>query len=319
MLFASSLSAQSVGPLQNYVDIVGSIALEESDSVVTVTPIVKADSEGFLIADAREAQVRLYGKNGRLKKLLARRGSGPGEVGVPMAILRRGDRTILVMDMGSASMIRLSPEGEEIDRYPMRFPAFGLLSLGEDVLVVGKPSFQDFPFPDLLHRWDGKDVVEGFFPAPITERTEKLSRSYSFASADIRGDTIVASYALSDTLYFYHTGGEFIDQTPLDLEHWSLPEEDPSGGVGSGERRKWRESLTRISDVYWLEDGTFLVQYVGHRDRELQWRLSHVTRDGEVLFDVKDTPRLLTVDGDLLYFVDAHSLTEDRWVVASLH
>lgn len=81
--------------------------------------------------------------------------------------------------------------------------------------------------------------------------------------------------------------------------------------------RAWEERLTEIASVHAVVD-RILVQYYGRKGGDLVWRLACFTRDGKKLFDVADTPRLLTVAGDRLYFVDAESLTEDRWVVASL-
>src|SRR5690625_7972254 len=75
LLFPAPLSAQSVGPLAKHVTIHGTIALEESDSVLTVAPTVVSDPlGGFIVADARDAQVRLYDHSGRLKKLVAQIG-----------------------------------------------------------------------------------------------------------------------------------------------------------------------------------------------------------------------------------------------------
>src|SRR5690625_3592045 len=106
LLLPAPLSAQSVGPLAKHVTIHGTIALEESDSVLTVAPTVVSDPlGGFIVADARDAQVRLYDHSGRLKKLVARPGSGPGEVQAPTAVVRRADGHILVADVMAGAIL----------------------------------------------------------------------------------------------------------------------------------------------------------------------------------------------------------------------
>lgn len=197
-LVPGSLSAQSVGPLEEHVTILGTIHLEESDSVMTVTPLVAPDPlGGFFVVDPQDGQVRLYDEDGRLKKLVARSGSGPGEVRTPSAAVRRGDGNIFVADPMAGHIV-------EFDR------------------------------------------------------------------------------------------------------------------TGSAARREWLRELHQMIGVHVVDD-RILVQYANgsHRDEGAVLRLACVTRDGETLFDVAGTPRLLTVVGDRLYFVDAESLTDDRWVVES--
>lgn len=68
LLLPASATAQSVGPLARHVAIHRTIALEESDSVITVSPVVAPDPHGgFFVADPRESQVRLYDENGPIQ------------------------------------------------------------------------------------------------------------------------------------------------------------------------------------------------------------------------------------------------------------
>ncbi|HEX6938571.1 MAG TPA: hypothetical protein VF158_04115 [Longimicrobiales bacterium] len=320
-LLPAPLSAQSVGPLGKYVTIHGTIALEESDSVLTVAPIVVPDPfGGFLVADAREAQVRLYDERGRVKKLVARPGSGPREVRVPTAVVRRlADGHILVADVLAGAILEFDSAGSnELRRYPVSFPISGLLDLGDALLTSGVPgTTRGGEPPMLLQFWDGTFDRGGFFPLPAVRVAPAVARTYGYTTATVSGDEIFAAYALSDTLYVFSRSGEPVEKIGLNLNYWSLPTTPPVGAPRSPARRAWEEQLTRISDVYVVGD-RILVQYVGEKDGELVWRLACITRDGQKLFDLDDTPRLLTVVGDRLYFVDAGSLTDDRWVVVSL-
>lgn len=319
LAFAPVLSAQSVGPLAKHITILGTIALEESDSVLTVAPTVVPDPlGGFIVADARDAQVRLYDESGRLKKLVARPGSGPGEVRAPTAVVRRADGHILVADVMAGAILEFDSAGSnELRRYPASFPITRLLDLGDALLASGVRATSRGEPPMLLHLWEGTFDRGGFFAIPAVRVPAPVAGTYGFTSAAVSGNEIFAVYSLSDTLYVFSLSGDPVKKIGLDLKHWSLPTGTADGPPGSPARRAWEERLTRIYDVHVVGD-RILVQYAGRQDGELVWRLACITRDGEKLFDLDGTPRLLTVVGDRLYFVDAESLTEDRWVVASL-
>lgn len=320
LMLPSVAIAQSVGPLADHVDVLGSFWLEESDSVLTVSVFVTPDPVGgFIVADPRDAQVRLYDERGRLRKLVAKPGLGPGEVRVPLSGLRRPDGRLLVVDVGTSNILEFDASGDaELARYATPFQIVRLLNAGEDVIAVGTPpSSRSGPPPFLLHTWTDGAVSESFFRAPATRASPRTVIEYAFPSATVAGDRILATYTLSDTLYVYSRNREPVRKVSLGLRHWSQPESDPPGPPGSPVRRQWEEGLTRLSGAFLVGD-RILVQYYGRQGGEFVWGLACLTRDGAVLFDILDTPRLLAVDGDRLYFVDAESLTEERWVIASL-
>jgi len=84
--------------------------------------------------------------------------------------------------------------------------------------------------------------------------------------------------------------------------------------------REWFGRFSLISDVYWLHDGSFLVQYQDRVGVEPHWRLARVRRDGQPLFDSTDTPYLVSADpaGDTLWFVRPGSPTPNVWTAAHL-
>lgn len=316
-----TVAAQSVGPLQEHVAIRESIRLQESDSVLTVAAFVTPDPlGGFIVADPREAQVRLYDQEGRLTKLVATPGAGPGEVRVPLSAVRGPNGHLLVSDVGNSIILEFDSAGSaELERYPTAFQITRLLATAGRVLAVGSPrATRSEPRPFLVHRWRDGAVSESFFRTPVTRATARTTLHFGFANAAVSGDgEIITTFTLSDTLYVHSAGGHLSRKIPLDLPRWSVPETDPEGALGSPVRAAWREGMTLVTGAFPVGD-RILVQASEMRHGELAWRLVGITRDGETLFDVFGTPKLLTVDGADLYFVDAESPTQDRWVVARL-
>jgi hypothetical protein len=312
--------AQSVGPLEQHVRVVGTITLEESDSVMTVVPYVTPDpAGGFIVVEPRDAQVRLYDERGRLRKLVARTGAGPAEVRMPWSAVRRHDGRILVADVSNSVILEFDPTGHrELARYPTPFQIIQLVAVGEDVVAGGlrrPPAGESATL--LLHGWRDGEVIRSFFPLPFTPATARTTSNYGFPRVTAAGNRIVAAYTLSDTVYVYTPAGQLDRRIHVPFRHWSIPRTDPAGSPGSPARMAWQDGMTTVSQAYRVGD-RLLVQYTRWRDGELLWGLACITGDGQLLFDVSDTPRLLAVDGDRLYFVEAGSLTDGRWVVATL-
>lgn len=313
--------AQSVGPLSDHLVVQRLIRLEESDSVLTVTPFVAPDPlGGFIVADPGGSQVRLYTKEGRLKRLVATPGSGPGEVRVPLSAVRKRDGHLLVADVGNSVVLEFNSAGDaELARYPTPFQIVRLLTTAEGVLALGSRIARSTePAPFLMHRWREGAVVESYFRTPATTATARTTLEYGFANAAANGaGEIIATFTLSDTLYVYSGAGHLVSRIALEVSNWTVPETDPTGALGSPARAAWLEGMTTVSAAYPVDD-RILVQIGERKNGDMTWRLLCITASGQTLFDVADTPKLLTVDGDDLYFVDYHSPTPDSWVVARL-
>lgn len=99
---------------------VRTITLEENDEVVNVSPDVSVQEDGsFLIADGREARIRIYDPEGRLETQFGRRGEGPGELGLPLEAMRRPDGSLVVVDL-SRGILHFNSSGTRLIRVPVR-------------------------------------------------------------------------------------------------------------------------------------------------------------------------------------------------------
>ena len=301
----------------------GRIRLEENAEVLNVAPIPHADpAGGFLVADVREGQMRLYDAAGRLRGRFGTKGKGPAEFDGPVAALRLPSGEIAVADL-SGKVAVFDAAGAHL----LRTFQTGLVPLydaellpGGRMVLVGRGTDKAGP---LLHLFDPRDgrITRHFFPQP---RPRGVSRhgalTASFAEATVRGDTIAVVSALADTLYLFNAGGAALGKLPVPFQHFRpIPRNAPRGA----QREKtiaWFSSFSLVSHAFWAGDGSWLVQYQDREGPEIRWRLLRMTRDGRRLFELRDTPQLLATDpaSGRLYFVDPASPTPNAWSVARL-
>lgn len=311
-----------IGTLDEAVAWTGEVRLEENDEVINVSPRVYPDGDGFLVADSKEAQIRRYGPDGRLRARLGRRGAGPGEFQYVIAAVRLSSGEILAADMMGTLTI-FSPRGDSV-RHTARTPLGPLYEVVplDDSLVVLVGRVGASAETPLMHLWDVRrdTIVRSFFPAP--QGRGELQSAYmftGFADAAVRGDTIATIFALSDTVRMYTRDGREVGKVAIPFRHFRRLESGMPQQGGPAELQEWMESYSAASGLFWLSDGTFLVQYYDQRDAETVWRLLRMTRDGRPLMEIVDSPKLLAgSEPDALTFVKPGAEAPNVWSRARL-
>jgi hypothetical protein len=197
------------------------------------------------------------------------------------------------------------------------------------VLLAGSlPSPDGVASPERarLHVWNlasGK-VVRSFFHPRVRGRAHSLAANTAgIVAMSVHHDTVAASFAISDTVYFFDLNGQVLRKVPIPFRHFRPVSERrrlprPDDGIVAA--REWVGSFSFICHLFWLRDGTLLVQYQDRVGIEPHWRLLGMTADGAPLFDIVETPKLLQVDSatDVLYFQKPGSLTPNVWTEATL-
>lgn len=301
------------------------VELEENDRVINVTPRVTLDPRGgFLVADGREAQVRRYAADGDLQRVIGRKGSGPGEFRQLSSVHRLPDGRIVAAEMGGKVSVfdehgvkllhaRQAPVAPLYDADVL--DARHLLLAGRRIGTGGTA---------LVHVYDVETgaITRSFFGVPRHE--PELAGGYAFAgTADVvaRGDTVAAVFALSDSIYLFGPTGAELGRVAIPFERFRrLTRPMPTSGATVEAFRAWGETFSAVSHLYWLRDGSFLVQYFDMKGVEPQWRLLHMDRSGRRLFEGVDTPKLLAAGGaaDELVFVHPAAEAPNVWVSARL-
>lgn len=314
--------------LDRYVTWSDSITLEEPEGIFTVAPHVRVDPNGgFIVTDSKESQIRFYDRSGNLKDSFGQRGKGPNGLMQPHAALRVGSGRIIVPENRELSIF--SEAGMHIDTYPgiTAGQTYQIHRLpGDDILVVGSRQRTRGASP-LLHRFSLADgeIKNSFFPPPVAPGTHNgyLFTILDIASADVLKDRLVAIFAVTPRMQVFSLTGERIQKVELSLEHFR-PMEKTSRSLNSiQDVNEFAEQHSRISDIYWLRDDVVLIQYfdfVDVQSMHLRWNLAAVTLDGEVLFEVADSPQLFAVDQSTQELFFSHPTYEHRnhWIVGKL-
>lgn len=301
------------------------IRLQENDSVINVMPHVNLDpAGGFLVADIKEGQIRRYGTDGKLLRAFGSKGAGPAEFKSPTAALRMSDGSILTLDAGAPKAALFDSTGSELIR-TIRTPFHTIYDadlLDDSLLLVSGRILENGW--ERLHIWNvnSNTLVRSFFPAPVADEDRSAAMSVGFVTADVLRDTIVAVFALSDTLYFFTAAGAKLEQVRIPSQYFRhLDQPPPTGGSGGiAAVRDWLATFSTTAHVFWTSDTTLLVQYQDRENMLPRWRLLYMRRSGERIFELVDTPKLLAsgMSRDSLYFVDPGSETPSLWIVGVL-
>lgn len=298
------------------------VELEESDEAMTVFPMVSSGVAGeLLLAEPQEGQVNVYDTAGRLRRVLGRRGDGPGEFRMPVAARRLPDGGIVVADaMGSRLTFFPGDDGGEPEVVASPLPlVLGALDLGGGRYLLSGQAISEQP-RRLLHIWDRRagEVERSFLPIGVPEESRAYAASYTSVDAVLEGDTIWAVWALSDTLYKFDRAGGVIERFPLSLPRpmGALPGAEAGVITDPGAIRAAAETLTQVNSVFILDDGMLVVQTMQVRGFDAVWDLLVVDRRGAPVWRATRTPRLYVVTGNLFYFDDPASLLPRHWIAA---
>jgi hypothetical protein len=313
-------------PLGSHVSWTRSITLQENRNVVNVLIRAVADSSGgFLVSDEQEDQIRRYDSSGRLYTAFGRRGSGPGEFTYLTAAGRLPSGGVVAVDaMSRGALFDRAGRVVRTFRVPVG-PVKFAMPVGDTLLLLGgtlaDPRGGD---PDArLHLWDLRSgrLLRSFLPVrPRTGAHRFAANTAGLIGADVRGDTIAAVFALSDTVYLFDLQGRRLGAVPITAR--GLRRFDPAIRLPRMDlvsAREWFARFSLVCDVFWLRDG-FLVQYQDRVGVEPRWRLARMSRDGRTRWESADTPHLLAVDRatETLWFVHPGSPTPNVWSAARL-
>lgn len=323
-LMLSAAPKRAADRIENHLHGVREFNLFESQSVINVTPRVKLDPRGgVLVADASEAQIRRYDEEGDLITAFGRKGNGPGEFLRLATALRIGNQSsVLAVDM-SGRMAVFDSAGNVEQTWQTRLgPVYNADGLGDSLVVLTGRMAGRGESP-LIHLWDLRSarLVRSFFAAPTAPAG--LEGTYAFAgTSDVatRGDTIAAVFALTDTLYLFNGQGALLERIPIPFEEFRKPKEAIPDLASLDEYRQWASRFSAISQVFWASDGSFLIQYYDTDGVQPKWRLLRMTRSGERVFEVVDSPQLLAAGptDPHLYFVQLGAETPAAWFEARL-
>lgn len=317
-----------VGAGQRVDDVVSwldSLDLGENPDALLVTPVLKFDPRGgFLVADQREAQIRRYAANGTLLWHVGRKGAGPGEFSSPPAAVRLPSGDVATVDRSGRLSLFDSAGGALLRTVETELVRVeDLAAIDDTTLLIAGVRGGEVDQPR-LHLWNLRsDSITASFFNPLPNAVNRtVSIVAGWVQFAVRGDTVAAVFATSDTVYLFTLPVTPVARIPLPARYFRRgPDEVPTRTLAPVEQATFLSRFDFVEDVYWHPDGSLFVPYQSRdpeRALERRRHLVHLSRSGERLFETRDGPRLLgvhPVTGDL-YFVHPSAEVPNRWAIA---
>lgn len=281
---------------------------------------------GFVVADGGQAQLRVYTDEARLLWAAGRSGDGPGAFRQLRAAVRTSSQEVVALD-NTGRLSTFDPAGKLLRTTSTGLdPAYNLWLLDDSTVLLSGRREEDKQ-TRLLHVWDLRrnQVRTSFFQTPSHDSVFDDAYQYSgWANAALVGrDTLAVVFPLSDTLYLYGTDGRALEKFALPLNHYRrLREPGPDDETPEAEIR-WRNSYTRISQVFRAPDHSVYVQYFNLDGLEPVWGLARFSLDEGRLrkvFEVPQAHRLLGVAprDSRHYFLRADLMESTVWSIGRL-
>lgn len=320
---AATVGGQSRPTLDDY--FIWQPAILFRDSVASPNIQVHADPRGgFVVADAGQAQVRVYSDDAELVWAAGRSGAGPQEFLQLSSAVRAPSGEVLALDSNgklsvfdaSGNFVRTTATG--------LVPVFDGWLLTDSTMLISGRREGDSSSP-LLHVWNLRrdTVTSSFFQVPPHDPAYDEAYQFSGWADAVRlgGDSLAIVFPLTDTLYVYGTDGEPIDKFHLPLEHFARLRQPAPRNDTPEAQVEWRNSYTRIAHVFRAQDGSIYIQYFRLNQLEPVWGLARFTLDRGRLhksFEINGTPRLLAISprDSRFYFLSDDLMENSKWSVA---
>lgn len=296
------------------------ILLEENQDIFTTEPVGSLSPSGnLIIADLLETQVRVYARNGKLRNYFSttRADSGLFRAINDAVPLLNGEIAIL----GEGVIAIASEDGHIRTAHKAPYsPGVAIAQLDSSRLAIAGRRTDDTA-NHFVHIWNfvERRNETSFFQIP--RPPEELEPAYyfsGFGDIAVRGDTIAAVFALTDSIYLFLANGERLGSIHLPAANFR-PISTPMPSQPSGiEFQKWLESFSTLNNVYWTSTGGLVVQYFDVQGFEPVWRVIGSDRTGRLMFEHSGSKLLAISDQDSLFFISRSAESPNRLLIATL-
>jgi len=288
------------------------LVLEETPEhpIAEIRDVAVLPSGDLVVIDGMSANVRLHDSLGFLKKIVGRKGKGPGEFVKPTSVAVSANGFVLVGDQGSNRVTRYRSDLTFDTTYsvPGLF-VFGLDAFEDGFLVMSYRRFEDTV---LILNWDGRVIGSAqpfepeVFSVPYWEAPSK-----QFLSLGPRG------FSVGTTVLYpirqYDLRGRKLEDVGYPPPSWKEPVRPKRGqfvGLNRDARLDaWVRSFSIISGVDWYRDSLLLVSH-GRFDPSphLRFRVRHEAvdvydADGEKIGEDIPLPGPILFSGEYVYML----------------
>ncbi|MCO4098958.1 MAG: hypothetical protein HEQ38_06055 [Gemmatimonas sp.] len=272
---------------------VDTIVLQEGQSRVVVSPIVaRLYQDTLLLVDVKERRISLHRKTGEVIWDHASRGSGPGELELPIAAEITSEGVwvadifngVFLLDRKSKREIRRLRNGSNAIQGLSALNDSTLLLVGRGPVEKGRSSW--------IHALDARTGKTLWNALSITESAlpPRSVRAFGFASAHNSGGNVVASFSLVDTVYIFDDKGR--ERVKV---HAPLVDITGLSQIGS-ERpdRKVMDKVVRIIGAFSVGDSVVVVSTQRGSARNPQYGMARIYKSEPLRFEhVQNTPLMI--------------------------
>ena len=191
----------------------------------------------------------------------------------------------------------------------------GILEIGSNKILVIGNQIKPKPTKALFHIYNlsTKEIESSFFELPFehSDYAQVFRMSVHLAIGATYNNKIFVAAVPFKKLYAFSKDGMLIDSLNIDLENFVEIEENKNS-LSSHDLFSYTTTFSRIEKLFFLKDGSFLVQYSriteidvnNPEDRTIEYNLAYFDDDRKLIFDINNNPELLGVDkaSTTLYF-----------------
>lgn len=322
----ASPPSAAVASFHDVFTVLDTVTLFENDTVINVIPYVFVDGESYIVADSREHRVRAYDPAGGLLWQVGREGEGPGEFRNPRVGARLHDGRLAVLQFNDRITLFDSVPRSVLGTYRTPFQRIeNAAAVGPETILVSALLGTDFDAPR-LHVWTvGAERPDTSFFSPFSS-TEIRDAAIigGFVQFAVRGDTVAATWSLSDSVYLFSADGRRLGAVPFGSRYFRTPStEPPARGAAPQDHLAWLASFNYAGGVWWVTPQLLAVQYFDLLPGEApdrRWHLLLVPIGSEQgSIEIRDL-EVLTVNSANGIFVvaDPSSQEPNRWILARL-
>lgn len=307
-------------PFESLFTVVDTLTLEEPRGIVTVLPRVTVDRDGgFLLADEQEHQVRVYSPQGRLRQTYGAGTPRPDSIRLPQRAIRLPNGHLLVVNI--VGPVTIIPADSAL---PSRFLPLSLRTArnavsinSRTVVLAGSDSN---PVSATLFRLDleAGRLGDHFFPPP--EHLDRwVTTTFSSVLVAGRGSRVAAVHMLSDTLTILDESGRTTARIAIPIDPFRVPGGPLPNLESSAAQHAWITRFTMITDLFWVADDQFVVQWVKPVGTGLasDWGVLQMDTTGALVWAMAPSPTLVAVANGKYYFRDPAGMMPNRWLVAT--
>jgi hypothetical protein len=319
--------------LNDKFQVVGHIEIKEVFFPDPFTVKVTTDASGDLIVShIFHKSVYKFDDQGNLVLTMGREGQGPGEFNYISHVTVTSDNNYFVVDaMGRTALF--DTNGELVNTYLLPAMITNTTKLPDNKMLIPERSIGrgKSNLLQILNMETGK-IESGFFEQPfdVNEFGGVLAMVTSFVHTTTNGNSIIAVIPFLNSMYFFDLNGNLQRKIEdIEFTHFRPLQKYSGGRIPNDKVSETMKSFSTIDRVFYTSRETLLMQYCdytkfgafrpdGTFETEIIYSLVEIDLFGNILYEQRDTPRLLghnTFSDQFYFYEEPKELNDEKFII----